>query len=648
MSFQISKIIIYGHNEKVRILSFEKDKVNVITGASKTGKSALIHIMSYCLGSSVSTIPEGVLIENVSWFAVLLEREQEKLFVARKNPGPGNNSSEDIYVEKGNNIEVPSYKALIKNGNLDSLKALLTEFAGIASYPFEPNKGQTRKAGSADISKALIYCFQEQSEVANQKFLFHRQGEPFLPQSIKDYLPFFLGVVDKDYINNKDELRKRRGDLRRVESLKADYERLRGRAFEKPHGLMQEAITVGLLSATQNFPEVWGEIRDILNKATKAQPKIDFAEESPAKILDDLFEQQKLLREKQRLVIEEIMALEALKGSEKGFTNEVNEQRARLISINLFEDIAKEDPYLCPFCESKMSTPIPHVEAVRNNLRDISQQLENVTTDSPHVDSLINSAKERKSEMAAKLNGINVRIESLQETNIRIQEIRDTNAKRALIKGRIGLYLESMSDSSDNKFDDTEIELIKKKIKELEVLTDDEEIQEQIQSVLSNLSQEMTRMSKQLSLEHANYPMRLDIKKLTVVADTENGPLPLERMGSGETWVSLHLITYLVLQRWFTKKNISVPRFVFFDQPTQAYFPPDSDDETVKNTDREAVLNMFKLIKEAAEEFGVQVVIMEHADIGQDWFQEMVAEKWWDGTKKLVPLDWIKKKKETD
>jgi hypothetical protein len=138
----------------------------------------------------------------------------------------------------------------------------------------------------------------------------------------------------------------------------------------------------------------------------------------------------------------------------------------------------------------------------------------------------------------------------------------------------------------------------------------------------------------------------LDIKKLTVVADTENGPLPLDRMGSGETWVSLHLITYLVLQRWFVKRKIPVPRFVFFDQPTQAYFPPDSDDETVKNTDREAVLNMFQLIKREAEEFGVQIVIMEHADIGQDWFQEMIVEKWWDGRKKLVPIEWIEQKNE--
>jgi len=224
MSFQISKIVIYGHEGQVRILPFTTSKVNVITGASKTGKSALIHIISYCLGSDESRIPGGVIVDNVSWFAVLLEREQEKLFVARRNPGPNNKSSEDIYIEKGNNIGVPSYDTIVNNGNLASLKSLLTEFAGITEYSVEPKEGQTRKTGSADISKALIYCFQEQSEVGDQKFLFHRQGEPFLPQSIKDYMPFFLGVVNKEYVSNKDELRRKRGELRSLELVKAEYE----------------------------------------------------------------------------------------------------------------------------------------------------------------------------------------------------------------------------------------------------------------------------------------------------------------------------------------------------------------------------------------------------------------------------------------
>lgn len=646
MSFQISKIVIYGHNKNTRVLSLEPGKVNVLTGASKTGKSALIHIVSYCLGSNTSHIPEGVIIENVSWFGVLIERDEERIFIARKNPGPGNVSSEDIYIERGQNLDVPLFENIVKNANLKSIESLLTDFAGITEYAFEPKEGQTRKPGVADISKALIYCFQEQSEIANQKFLFHRQGEPYLPQNIKDYFPFFLGVVNKQYIAQKDELRKLRGNLKKLEARKAEYERFKGRAFEKPHGLIQEAISVGLLPSNQEFSEQWAEIKNILKNAVDAQPETDPSDGHSEKILDNLFEEQKMLREKLRSVGEEIIALETLKSSEKGFTNEAIEHRARLNSINLLNSTSEDDHCSCPVCSSQLSTPTPSAEAIRKNLENISKQLESVTTDSPHVENLINSSKASQAKISDKLHGINVKIESIQKTDKRIQELRDANAKRSLIKGRIGLYLESMSDMPDNKFDETEIERINQKIEELEELTNDDEIQAQLQSVLSNISQEMTRMAKELEIEHSNYPIRLDSKKLTVVADTENGPLPLERMGSGETWVSLHLITYLVLQRWFAKKHIPVPRFVFFDQPTQAYFPPDSDDETVKDTDREAVLKMFKLIKWASEEFGVQVVVMDHADIQQDWFQEMIAEKWWDGIKKLVPIEWIKQKNE--
>lgn len=641
MSFQISKIIIYGNNKKVRVLSIKKGKVNIITGASKTGKSALIHIVRYCLGSSTSTIPEGVIIENVSWFGVQVEREAESLFIARKNPGPGKPGSEDIYIERGHDIELPIYAKLVKNTNLESINSLLTDFAGITEFAFEPKEGQTRKTGVADISKALIYCFQEQSEVANQKFLFHRQGEPFLPQSIKDYFPFFLGVVTRQYISQKSELRKLRNDLRRLEIAKTENERLKGVAFDKPFALMQEAISVGLLPAEISFPDTWEGIKETFKKAASAQPKSDPADVHSEQILDKLFEEQKVLREKQRTMGEEIIALKGLKNNEHGFTNEASEQRARLNSIGLFDNASKTNHKICPLCSSELSTPTPTIDAIKQNLENISKRLESVTADAPHVEGLIKDAEARETEIGKALLRITLSIESIQETDKKIEEWRDANAKRALIKGRLDLYLESIANVVDNVVDDSELEQTKQKIEELEELTNDESIQTQIESVLSNLSQDMTRMAKELNLEHSKYPIRLDIKKLTVVADTENGPLPLERMGSGETWVSLHLITYLVLQRWFAKKIIPVPGFVFFDQPTQAYFPPDTDDETVKNTDREQVLKMFKLIKREAEEVGLQIVIMEHADIQQDWFQEMITEEWWDGVKKFVPIEWI-------
>ena len=54
---QISKIVLYNHLGDKRIVNFELGKVNIITGESKSGKSALIEIVNYCLASSSCDIP---------------------------------------------------------------------------------------------------------------------------------------------------------------------------------------------------------------------------------------------------------------------------------------------------------------------------------------------------------------------------------------------------------------------------------------------------------------------------------------------------------------------------------------------------------------------------------------------------------------
>ena len=641
MSFQILKIVLYGNSGETRILPFRTDSVNIITGASKTGKSALIDITNYCLGRRTSSIPEGVILENVSWFGLHLSREQEEMFVARRNPGPAKLSSEDIYVEKGRNLNIPNHKNLIQNANRDTLIRLLTEFAGISEYAFEPKPGQTRKTGIAHIGKALIYCFQEQGEIANKRFLFHRQGEQHLPQSIKDYMPFFLGIVDKEHVLLKEKLGRLKQELRKLESKEAEKERLKGSSFERAHALIAEAVSVGLLSADQRMPQSWIEVKEVLRTAVNTRVELDIPEGQYAQELNRLFEVQKHLRHRYRTAGEEVAALRTLKSGGDGFAQEANEQRARLSSIGLLPINEEVDHHICPLCSSALKGSIPDSEAIHKNLKNISKQLEGVTSDLPHIERMIAMAEARQAEVNSELREINAQIQAIQQANRQIEEIRDSNAKRALIQGRLGLYLETIAEFEDEPAANSDIENLRSSIQSLEELLDIDTLQERLNSTLSVLSQRMTEMARRLELEHSSYPMRLDPNKLTVVADTENGPLPMERMGSAENWVSLHLITYLVLHRWFAKKDLPVPHFVFFDQPTQAYFPPDVADETVRNSDMESVIRMFQFIAEMVKDAGFQVIITEHADIRENWYQEMVTEKWWDGTTKLVPLTWI-------
>jgi archaellum component FlaC len=644
MKFQILNILVYGANGQIRSIELKPDAVNIVTGQSKTGKSALIHIVDYCLGRRECNVPAGVIRKHVEWYAVKLQTSSGEVFIARRNPEPAKESSEDIYIERGTSLSFPEASSLTKNANLETLASILNQVLGIGEYTHEPKAGQTRKTGTADIGKALFYCFQEQSEIDDQKFLFHRQGEPFIPQSIKDYLPYFLGAITDEFIQNKEELRKLNRKLKQVESRITERNRLKGQNFERAFALLNEAKSVDLIAADEPLKDSWSNVRQLIEAALARNIDNDPAEPN-VDVLNDLLDHQQRIREAYRFAAAELRSVKDLKRSSNGFGSEMEEQKSRLESINIFGHTG--DTNTCPICSSMLPSEVPSAEAIRASLTDIDSQLETVTNDTPHLDAMIAKAEDKLGEFKKQLDEVKASIISLQTTNQRISDLRDFNSRRAMIKGRLSLYLENMPatdvDDSDDKL---EAEKIAEQVRSLEAVLDDETLAGRLESILSLVSTQITSLARKLEIEHSDSPMRLDLKKLTIVADhADDGAIPMPKMGSGETWVGLHLVTHLALHNWFFKKQRPVPQFLFLDQPSQAYFPPDTSAETVReqteatNPDRQSVIRMFKLIVEETKNF--QVIITEHADIREDWYQVLVRENWWDGKQKLVPVDWI-------
>lgn len=91
-----------------------------------------------------------------------------------------------------------------------------------------------------------------------------------------------------------------------------------------------------------------------------------------------------------------------------------------------------------------------------------------------------------------------------------------------------------------------------------------------------------------------------------------------------------------------------MPGFLFLDQPTQVYFPPDLDPELQGNVqgleddDRRKVARMFELIFAAVTELtpDFQVIVTDHADLlDTQYFQDAVIERWRGGNA-LIPVDW--------
>lgn len=202
---QVKEIIIYGKNGKIQRLPFNLGKLNIITGNSKSGKTAVGEIINYCLGGSSCNIVDGVVIENSIWYAIILQLDNEQIFIARKNPEVGKQTTNVCYVEIGEEILVPKNMDFEANHTVKGVEELISKRLKINENLNIPPEGQTRNALVANIRHALFYCFQFQDEIAARAFLFHRQAEPFITQSIKDTFPYFLGIVNEDALELENE-----------------------------------------------------------------------------------------------------------------------------------------------------------------------------------------------------------------------------------------------------------------------------------------------------------------------------------------------------------------------------------------------------------------------------------------------------------
>jgi len=645
MSIQILGIVVFSHDGKVRELPLQPGHVNVVTGASKTGKSALIDIVDYCFGASQCRVPEGPIRRCVSWFGVRLQLDKGQAFVARRCPGPRVQSSEVCFVDLNDEVTTPAAATLRQTTNTKGLINLLSSLSGISENIHEPPSGQTRAPTTATIRHAISFCFQPQDEIIRRQQLFHGAADNFVAQSLKDVLPFFLGAVDDEYVRKRETLKRLREQLRAMERQLSELQALRGDGISKAAILLAQARDAGLTDATA---QTWEDAAMELQEVAKVLVETSAAESTSTQAGTEytrLSDERNQLLEQQRRLRDEIGAVRAFERDEKGFSREADEQRARLVSIGIFE--GQEPGHACPLCSQSLggSAPIPDLEELRTALIDVSTRLKSVTRVAPKVEKAIAEIEGRLQGVNAALTKNRAEMEAVRRSSDQLQGLRDDLAKRALILGRVSLYLESLPELPVTKKLEEQAELLRSQCASLEDELSDERVKERIESITSILGRNMTDWARELDLEHSTYPLRLDIKKLTIVADTADGPVPMDRMGSGENWVGYHLIVHLALHVWFTQRNRPVPRFLFLDQPSQVYFPPEKDVDgsmaLIGEDDRHAVSRMFRLVFDVVTSVapGLQVIMTEHADINEDWYQNSVVERWRGGLA-LVPEDW--------
>lgn len=635
---QIRELVLYGYNGEVRHLPFALGQVNIITGRSKSGKSVVGDIIDYCLGGDSCNIADGVVRDNVAWYGLLLQFEHERVFVARKNPDKGQQTTGVCYIDIGEKIEAPDNCDFSSNTNVSGIEESLTRRIGISENLNTPPEGQSRLPLAANIRHALYYCFQGQDEIAAKNFLFHHQSDDFITQAIKDTIPYFLGAISEEALalENERSILKRKLTL---EKRKLEENRfLMGGGSERAISLIGEARQAGLIDAStqidyQNYREMYSVLQTAMNwspsmiGSNSGMDRLTFLQSKLQEIRDEFDEIGISLDNARKFV-----------GETAGYSGEAQHQKMRLESIGLFEQL-NFNPGKCPLCSGTLEQPLPSVEMIKASIVNLDKSIASVTREQPKLRAFISDLEREREKKQEEIKALEAEIDGLYQLESERARLRDINARRGKVVGRISLWVESVENDTESEKQEQIVKRIEDRIKEIDDILDRDSVEERKQSALSRIQEDMTKWAKALQLEHSDNPYRLDLNKVTVVVDKPERPVPLKQLGSGSNWVGVHLIAYFALQRFFVNANRPVPRFLFLDQPSQVYFPSELDE---KQIDWNEVNKMYQFIIDRTNELNgkLQVIVVDHADLKEDSFRQFICENWWPIDKNLVPSDW--------
>lgn len=644
---KIKSIHIYSHDGQRRDLNLKVDGLNVITGRSSTGKSALSEIIEYCMGRSSFNVPEGIIRDKVAWFAVVYQFEKEQVLIAKPTPPGGGASCSTAMLRRGANLLVPECKELAVNTDDEGVVELLSRLLGIPENRTEVALEHSRHSYDANIKHTLYYLFQKQGLVANKDQLFYRQNEQYQPQTIRDTLPILLGVSSSDRYELEYKLRIAHRDLR-VSSKKLERARdSLDTSQEQAIGLYSEARVVGVIGSVDENRSADGIIDSLRSVLAWKPEMLPDDDGSRASLLED---ELALLRKDRREIQARIDAARQFQKRAGGYENEAAEQIDRLTSIKALPKNPDNGEWQWPFCERNLALKTPVAVALLRELESLDKELRIATGQRPKLETYLAELNAKADGIAGCIKQKEMELSAAISANELIAQMSTRNNAAARVVGRISLFMETLLPDEDLTKLEGEIHRLSNKVKHLEEQIGADDSNERLASILNNISAQITRYIQKFNAEFGSYPARLNLPQLTIIFDRPERSVPMSRTGGGENHLAYHLSALLALHLFAAQNNRPIPRFLLIDQPTQVYFPSEqvyrdadgSVQKTEADADLDAVRRLFELLLKFTKDDvpGFQLIVTEHANLREQWFQDSLIEGAWTKPPALVPEDW--------
>jgi len=652
MHLHILKIILWPRRPGFhpRIVDFIPTSINVISGGSKTGKSAIIPIIDYCLAADRCSIPVDVIRNACSWFGILIDTVEGQKLLARREPGDQQSTS-GMYIREMLPIEIPDVIEK-ENINTTAVKRRLDELCGLTTLNMVTQAEGVGYKGRPSFRDLMAFTFQPQNIIANQGVLFFKADTVEHREKLKSIFPYVLNAVTAKVLVAQHELELVRRTIDRKDRELRNLRNLSERWSAELRALAVQAREMGLIEVRIADNATREDLLDILQEAVRHSPvgkKSSEGISEAMKELASLEEEEREINKAIRSLRQRLGEMTKLRATIEKYGSSLTIQRDRL-AISKWLLALEDSTHKCPICESEMDEPTRKLNELYASLQSIEKDLHGKKSIPTSFDREFIHVKRDLDDQVEKMRGVSIRRSAIEFRSEEAKQIgfRDADSNRFV--GRLEKSLELLGEVGDDGGLARELEGLRERERELNRIISAGSVKRKAELALERIALFAGRLLPLLDCERPSDPIELSLTELTIKAKGEDREDFLWEIGSGANWLSYHLAMSLALQQFFIESEHSpVPSFLVYDQPSQVYFPrrtssasPPNDPAFV-DEDIVAVRKAFETISKAVADtkYRLQVIVLDHA--GEDVWGQVetihLVEEWRDG-KKLVPREW--------
>ena len=635
MSTTIKQIAIFNDTGSKRHIPF-KNGLNIITGDSKTGKSALIEIIDYCLFSSRSSVPVGKITDFAKLFVVVYKVNEFYIVIGRPAPNTGNMRSAYLKIETDyKTIEDIKYDYF----NDISLKPIKndvqTEFEELLGLSLKNLESDYENFGKLSIRDTVSFLFQHQNLIANKHALFYRFDDLVKRKRVIQALPVLLGVADSEYYQLVKLIKETERKITAEEKVLARIQQKTSNQIDNIRDQVQIYYTMLDLTLEEGL-----SLREL--------KKIGLNLPIPPKILTDQTKSftkiAQLENEREVLYVEKNEIENAISSILSNSVDSLDYAK------HLRQTKAKQnynisiDELACPLCDNSVSHISENINKLNESKSKLIEELTKVNTFSKDSTQIIEKFRKDKKVITAKIKSISKNIEILTKENVDIEKIKGKRESIIHQKGVLETTIKHLLESNDLAKYNSDLTTLKEQLKEYNKrISKYKDIKQFKAKTELFIKEQMDRIATKLDFEKELKPIdfHFNIDDFSFYHKHKSEKIRLDEMGSGANWLACHLSLFLSFLHLSCNNSKSIiPSFLMIDQPSQVYFPRtakkselnDSEDVEKYDGNIKQVINIFNVLNEEIEliykntKVRPQIIVLEHAK--EKEFEEFIIRDW--------------------